>query len=115
MGAPFKTFTVSLATSGAASSAISLEGYTPLAIEMSTGWTGTKIHFQGSRDGTTFKVITTSTGGELQFTVAANKYIVINDPERFLGLEAIKIRPGVSTLASTQAAARTIYLVARAL
>lgn len=113
MPSPYKRFTVTLPTTGAASGAITLEGYTPVAVQMSTAFTGTKLHFEASYDDTNFRVLTSSTGGEVQATVAASKYVSLYPFERFYGLQALKIRPGVSTAASTQAAARTVYLVAR--
>lgn len=115
MTTPFKIQTVSISTGATGlSSAISLEGYIPHAIQLSTAWTNAAITLQGSQDETNYFNVYTSTGGEVSFTCTANRYLVITDPERFIGLKALKLRSGTSGAAVAQAAARTLKLVTRA-
>ena len=115
MSARFKVHTVSIAAAGTMAAGLSLEGFTPFALQMSTAITGTKISFQASYDETNYFNLFSSTGGEITLTVAASRYILIPEPDRFLGIAALKLRVGTSTGTSTQAAARTLYLVTREL
>lgn len=109
-----KVFTVTVATNGL-SAAVPLEGYTPFAIQSSTALTGTTMTFQATQDESNYFNVYKDDGGEYSMTVGANRYVVFTSPEQFIGLRALKVRMGTSTAASTQAAARTMKIVARAL
>lgn len=115
MPSPFKIQTITIATAGTQATGTALEEYIPFAVQMSTGWTGTKISFQVSQDETNYFNMFSSTGGEITLTVAASRYVCFVDPERFLGIKSVKLRAGTSTGTSTQAAARTLKLVTRSL
>jgi len=115
MAFPFKVHTITLSTAGTQATATPLEEYVPFAIQMSTAITGTTLSFQVSQDESNYFNMFSSTGGEVTVTVAASRYVVITDPERFIGIKSLKVRAGTSTGTSTQAAARTLYLITRAL
>src|SRR3990167_4804288 len=112
MSARFKVQTVSILTAGTMAAGLSLEGFTPFALQMSTAITGTKISFQASQDETNYFNLFSSTGGEITLTVAASRYVLIPEPDRFLGIAAIKLRAGTSTGTSTQAAVPARSLIA---
>ena len=114
MASPIKTFAVSISTGATGlSGAISLEGQTPFAIEMSTGWTAASITMQGSRDGTNFFNLYKDDGTEYSLTATASRYIVLQNPNHFIGLKALKLRSGTSGSAVAQAATRALTLVGR--
>lgn len=80
-----------------------------VGLEMPSTWTAAALTFQGSvPDTTTFGDIFDG-GVELNETVAAAQYIVL-DPAQFAGVDRIKVRSGTTITSVAQAAERTFNL-----
>ena len=115
---PSKRQRISVSLSTAASGlsdAIRLGGNTLSAIQLSTAWTSAGLTFQAAlTSASTFMNVYNSTGGEIAYTVDANR-LVSFDPAPWLSIEHIKVRSGTSGSPVAQAAERTIYLITQAL
>lgn len=80
-------------------------------VKMPAAWTAASISLEGSCDGgTTYQPIFDADGDEFEIAAAAGRYIVIQ-PATLAGLDHIKVRSGISSLAVAQAADRAIRLV----
>ena len=95
---------VTIASSGTTSTALTLQGTIPLAMQMPAAFTGTAITFQCSNDGSTFYDL--YNGSTLySVTVAASRYIALN-PDIFEGVRFVRLVSG-----SNEGAIREIFLV----
>lgn len=83
-----------------------------IAIIMPSAWTAATITFQASKDGVTFKDVILWDGGEIEYTVDVDQWIIV-EPIHFAGMKFIKIRSGTSATPVSQLAERTIELVTR--
>lgn len=101
-----------IAASGSLSDAVTLREQTVVAIEMPAAWTAASITLQASADGSTFNNVYTSGGDEVEYTVAASRFIPL-DPDDMAGMRYVKIRSGTAATPVNQAAERNIKLVAR--
>ncbi len=99
------TGSVTIASSGTVSTAITLEGgRTVLALRTPATLTGTEFKFQASTDGDNFFALYNGST-EYAVTVAASRYIALNT-EVMAGVRHLKVVSG-----SSEAAARTIGIV----
>jgi hypothetical protein len=99
------TGTVTIASSGTVSTAITIEGgRTVLALRTPATLTGTEFKFQSSTDGDNFFALYNGST-EYAVTVAASRYIALNT-EVMAGVRHLKVVSG-----SSEAAARTISIV----
>jgi hypothetical protein len=100
-----------IANGAALSAAVELGHDYLFAIEMPAAWTAAAITFDVSYDGTTFNPLYDDTGTEVSLTVAASRYVRINDPARFFAIKKLKVRSGTVGSPVNQAAARTVNLI----
>ncbi len=99
------TGTVTIASSGTVSTAITIEGgRTVLALRTPATLNGTEFKFQASTDGDNFFALYNGST-EYAVTVAASRYIALNT-EVMAGVRFLKVVSG-----SSEAAARTISVV----
>lgn len=98
-----------IASSGTASAAIDLAGFTLCGILLPAAFTGTALTFQVSSaiGGTYVALKSTTSGTSLSYTVAQGTYAAI-DPKDFQGVRFLKVVSG-----STEGAARTLKLATR--
>ena len=99
------TGTVTIASSGTVSTAITIEGgRTVLAVLTPTALTGTSLKFQASTDGNNFFALYNG-ATEYSVTVADSRYIALST-EVMAGVRHLKVVSG-----SSEAAARTISVI----
>ena len=99
-----------IASSETTSAAVDLpSGFYPVAIITPSALTGTAFTFTVAADGTNYVAMYDKTGTAYSVTVAASRYIML-PPADFCGVNNFKIVSG-----STEAAARSINIVARSL
>ena len=99
------TGTVTIASSGTVSTAITIEGgRTVLALRTPATLTGTEFKFQSSTDGDNFFALYNGST-EYAVTVAASRYVSLNT-EVMAGVRFLKVVSG-----SSEAAARTIGVI----
>jgi hypothetical protein len=103
------TRTATIANGQTLSSAIVLNGFTPVSILMPAAFTGTALTFQGSLDGTNFFDVKKSDGSALSYTVAQGTFVAL-DPTLFQGMTAIKLKSG-----SAEGGARTLTVAVKGL
>lgn len=95
---------VTIASSGSTSTALTLQGTIPLAMQMPSAFTGTAITFQCSSDGSAYYDL--YNGSTLySVTVAASRYIALN-PDVFEAVRFIRLVSG-----SSEAAIREIFVI----
>lgn len=111
MGAPITAFSALIASGGSLSGAIDLGDHRLFAIQMPASWTTAGLTFQASYDGVTFADVLESEATEVAVSAAASKYIVIQNPARWLGIRYLKIRSGTSASAVNQGAERTLQVI----
>lgn len=95
---------VTIASSGSTSTALTLQGTTPLAIQMPAAFTGTAITFECSVDGSTFYDLYNE-ATEYSVAVLASRYVALN-PNVFEGVRFIRLVSG-----SSEAAIREIFVI----
>lgn len=103
------SFTIDSAAD-AISTGIEIDGSLVYGIVLDTGISATKLSFQGSMDGGTYKKLNYN-GSEYTLTVAAGDFVAVPAPLAFAAPNYLKVRLGTSTGATQQAAARTLKLV----
>jgi hypothetical protein len=113
MGAVLSQARGVIAQGASLSGAVYVGDKIPFAIQMPADWDAAGLTFQGSRDGSTFQNVYDGSGNELTKTAAASRQVNL-DPIELAGYLWIKIRSGTAGLAVNQAAARTLYLLKRA-
>ena len=105
-------FSAIIDAGGSLSPAVDLIDTRLFGFQMPSAWTTAAMTFSVSADGVTYNDLYDDTGAEVNLTVSASKFIVLSNPQRFLGIRYIKVRSGTTGSAVNQAADRTIKLVA---
>lgn len=108
MQAILQTATIAINTALAA--AVDLGMNRLVGIVMPSGWDAAAITFQASVDGTTYYDVYSSGGTELNFTVAASRFVNV-DPTTLRGWRYVKVRSGTTGVPVNQTAARAVQLV----
>jgi len=103
--------TVTIANGASLSGALNIDQRNLFAILMPAAWTAAALTFKGSFDGTDYFDLYDEYGTEINFTVAASRYILISVPIKFLGLKKLKVRSGTSASAVNQGGDRTIGII----
>lgn len=103
--------TVTIANGASLSGALNIDQRNLFAILMPAAWTSAAMTFQGSYDGTTYYDLYDENGVEINFTVAASRYVLISAPIKFLGLKKLKVRSGTSASAVNQGGDRAIGII----
>lgn len=108
-----QTISVTIANGASLSSAVDLNDFEIVAVQMPASWTPADLSFQGSVDNSTFQDIFTSDDAELVVEAAQARYVALMEPEisALKGCMWVKVRSGVTAAAVNQAAARTLTLV----
>lgn len=110
------TASVTIASGASLSGKIHLGDKVLTAIIISADWTAAALSFQASDDnGTTWYDMYDDGGNEITIVsaaVVASRRISI-DPSAFAGVDAIKVRSGLTAAAVNQGADRTLTLVSR--
>lgn len=104
--------TSTIALSGSLAASVDLEGKTLLGIIMPSAWTAASLTFSVSADNTTFVDLYDSSV-EVSVAAGINRFIRLN-PNDWVGIRYIKVRSGTTAVPVTQAAARAILLVTKA-
>ena len=109
------TVSATIAESGSLSAEVDIGSSKVLCgIIMPAAWTAAGMTFQAAAaTGGTFYNLYDAYGTEKALTVAAERYIPIDDPAFWLGVRYLKVRSGTAASAVNQAAARTITLVTK--
>lgn len=93
--------------------AIDLAGTTLAGIIIPSAWTAANLTFSVSTDNVTFNDLYDSVGTEVNVTAAASRFIRLS-PSDWLGVRYLKVRSGTAAVPVSQAAARAISLVTKA-
>lgn len=102
--------TATIANGQSLSGSVYLGDQSLVGIQMPAAFTGTALTFQAAQgDGSSFSNVHNATGTEIQVTVAANRYVII-DPALLAGALYLKIRSGTSAAPTAEAAARDIKI-----
>lgn len=96
--------TATIAVSASLSGIVDLNGQILTAIVIPAATEGTSMTFQQSADGTNFYDVYKDDGTEYSITVAASRYIVV-DQSKFAGVRWLKVRTGTSGSPTTQSGA----------
>ena len=112
--------TATIPINTALSNAVDLNGCTLGAILIPSVWTSAAVTFRASHDGVTFYDVYSGGPGATDAVVeyglanaaAVSRWYYL-DYKYFLGAEWVMVRSGVTATPVNQAAARTIYLIAR--
>ncbi len=107
-----RTVLATIASGASLSGAVAFGDGVLAGILMPAAWTAAALTFEGSVDGATFKPLHDDVGTEIQFTVDADR-IVIVAPYDFSALRFLKVRSGTSAAAVNQAAERVLTLLVR--
>jgi len=107
--------TVTIAEAASLSSAADLMGSVLVGIVMPAAWTAANLTFQASANGTIYNNLYDDSGNEVGATAAVDRFIAFDSNANFQGVRWVKVRSGTSGAAVTQAAIRTLTLVARAI
>lgn len=106
----------------AVSAAVDMDGKLLVGIEMPSSWTTADLTFQAARIdrsangdfGTylnVYEVDTANTAGvEVTVDAAASRYLGIDNPAPFAGIQSLKVRSGTSGTPVNQGADRTLRL-----
>lgn len=105
--------TVTISASTTISDTISLVSQTLVGIQMPEAWTTADLTFRVSPDNNIFSNMFDQYGNEFVVKTSASRFIVLN-PADWVGIRFLAIRSGTSATPVTQAAARDIILVNRA-
>ena len=103
--------TVTILSGASLSNALNLDSRNMFGILMPTGWDAAAITFRGSYDGTNFYDLYDDTGTEINFVVAASRYVLVSFPAKFFGLKKLIVRSGTTGAAVNQTANRAIGLI----
>jgi hypothetical protein len=105
----------SIADEGNLSAAVQLEGLSPVAFVIGTGWVAADLTFQASYDGGAnfFNVHESGTDTELTVQAGASRYIGLLDAQRqpLQGVTQIKVRSGTSGAPVTQTAGPQVIAI----
>lgn len=100
---------VTIANGASLSGSTNLAGHILCGFYMPSAWTAASITLQASYDGTNFSDVYYD-GSEVSITASASQYISL-DPQRYFGIQQIRVRSGTSSSAVNQAAERVIKLM----
>ena len=103
--------TATIANGASLSGAIDLQNARLFALHMPADWTAANLTFSVSSNGTTYNDLYDSDGTEVTVTAAEDRYIVITNPSRWLGIRWLMVRSGTSGAAVNQGAERLITVV----
>ncbi len=107
-----RTALVTIASGASLSGAVQLGDGVLAGILMPAAWTAAALTFEGSMDGSTFKPIYDDVGVEIQFTVDADRVVIVA-PYDFSALKFMKVRSGTLAAGVNQAAERILQLLMR--
>lgn len=107
-----QVFTATINAGASLSQAIDLVDTRLFGFQMPSAWTTAAMTFQVSADGVTYNDLYDDTATETNLTVSASKFIVLSNPQRFLGIRYLKVRSGTTGSAVNQSAQADIKLVA---
>lgn len=104
------TVTATIAASGSVSPSVNMGGRKLIGFMMPAAWTSADITFQGSFDNSTFYDMYDTTGAEIDYQVAASRFIVVNSA-LWLAPRFVKVRSGTTGTPVVQAAQRIVTLI----
>lgn len=96
-----------IADEASLSDEVHLNGLTLAAIIVPSGWVAADITFQGSVDGSVYRLVTESgADAELTIQAAASRYILISEPASFgmKGLLRLRVQSGTNAVPVVQTA-----------
>lgn len=108
------TDTATIASGQSLSAAVDLRFRQLIGVIMPSTWTDANVTFQVSVGGTNFFDLYSFDGTEFTITVAGTPRYFAIDPFEFLMVRYVKVRSGTGGSPVTQAGARSITLVTRA-
>jgi len=112
MGGPAQSFPATIANGASVSGIVDLTTLRMFGLLMDpTAWTAAAITFLGSTDGVNFYSVYDSTGAEVNWTVAAQTYVIAANPAEFLGIRYLQVRSGTSASPVNQGAARVVKII----
>jgi hypothetical protein len=112
LGGPSQSFAATIANGASVSGIIDLTTLRMFGLLMDpTAWTAAAITFLGSADGVNFYSVYDSTGAEINWTVAAQTYVLAANPAEFLGIRYLKVRSGTTATPVNQGAARVVTII----
>lgn len=103
-----------IANGASLSDAVDLINYDFVAL-MIPAIDGTAITFQSSEDGVTYNNVHDSAGTEVSYTVASNRYVLVNTAHLGQFGRFIKVRTGSAGTPTNQTAARVIQVIGRSI
>ena len=106
-----RSFTATIAVDESLSDAVDLAGYVLAAIAMPSSWTAADLTLQAGDNSNAYRDVYDAGDAEVTIQAAASRYILIEEVVA-RGIQLIKVRSGTTGSPVTQAAARTIYLLA---
>lgn len=107
------TYTATISSGSSLSTAIATGGQVPIGIVMPAGWDTAGLSFAVSADGTNFLPLY-DMSAEVTAAGAAGIYVALL-PDKFIGVNLLKIRSGTVGSAVNQTADRSLSLVTKVL
>lgn len=109
----YDDLTTTIANGASVSAVVTLQRRPILTILVPSDWDDAALTFQVSQDGQTYYELLDEDGAYVSLTVAAGRFIRVDNPDQWSGFQYMKVRSGTFAVPVVQTPAKTLTLTVR--
>lgn len=109
----YDDLTTTIANSASLSAVVTLQRRPILTILVPSDWDDAALTFQVSQDGQTYYELVDEDGAYVSLTVAAGRFMRVDNPDQWAGFNYMKVRSGTYSVPVVQTPAKTLTLTVR--
>lgn len=109
----YDDLTTTIPDGASLSAVVTLQRRPILTILVPSDWDDAALTFQVSQDGQTYYELVDEDGAYVSLTVAAGRFIRVDNPDQWSGFQHMKVRSGTYAVPVVQTPAKTLTLTVR--